>query len=178
VRSRCQAIRLDALPAEAVARVLAAHGLPGARTRELAALAEGSPGRALELEGEDATRACARLLGALPGLREVPAVELSQIAQELSRGGTDAALVAAVGWYRDVLATALAGDALPLRNPEAAGAVRSAAARLPPVARLRQLEVVCDTMVGLEKNANRMLSLETMLLWLRDIERAASPPST
>jgi DNA polymerase-3 subunit delta' len=176
VRSRCQVIRLDPLPAEAVARVLAARGLPAPRARELAALAEGSPGRALELEGEDATRACTRLLAALPGLRELPAVELSQIAQELSRGGTDAALAAAVGWYRDVLATALTGDALPLRNPGAAGAVRAAAARLSPAARLRQLEAVCDTMLALERNANRMLSLETMLLCLREIERAASGP--
>jgi len=36
---------------------------------------------------------------------------------------------------------------------------------------LRQLEVVCDTIGALEKNANRMLSVETMLLWLREIER-------
>jgi hypothetical protein len=32
---------------------------------------------------------------------------------------------------------------------------------------------VCDTILDLEKNANRMLSFETMLLMLRDTERAA-----
>jgi hypothetical protein len=38
---------------------------------------------------------------------------------------------------------------------------------------LRQLEAVCATILDLEKNANRMLSLETMLLMLRDADRAA-----
>jgi hypothetical protein len=33
---------------------------------------------------------------------------------------------------------------------------------------------VCDTITGLGKNANRMLSVETMLLWLREIEREAA----
>ena len=52
---------------------------------------------------------------------------------------------------------------------------RSAASRRSPAVLLRQLEVVCDTIGDLEQNANRMLSLETMLLWLREIEREASP---
>jgi hypothetical protein len=81
------------------------------------------------------------------------------------------ALSTAVGWYRDVLQAALLGDALPLRNDDVAAAVRAAAARHLPAVRLRQLEVVCDTLEALGRNANRMLALETMLLWLREIER-------
>ena len=175
VRSRCQLVRLEPLAPEAVARVLVAHGVAPDRARAVGTLAEGSPGRALELEGEAQGKARERVLRALPALADLRAGELSQIAQELSRGAADAALTAALAWYRNVLETALVGDDLPLRNPDAVAAVRTAASRRSPGLLLRQLEVVCDTIRDLEQNANRMLSLETMLLWLREIEREASP---
>jgi DNA polymerase-3 subunit delta' len=172
VRSRCQLIRLDPLPADMVARVLVARGVVAERAGQLAAFADGSPGRALAMDGDRETRARERVLEALPRLRDLDAKALSDLAQELSRGPLDAALATAVGWYRDVLDTAL-GASRPLRNPGAAPAIRTAAARLSPPAVLRQLEAVCDTILDLEKNANRMLSFETMLLVLRDTERAA-----
>jgi DNA polymerase-3 subunit delta' len=171
VRSRCQVVRLDPLPPDAVARVLEARGVPAERRGTLAALAEGSPGRALALAGAEQMRARERVLEALPRLRDLPAHEVSKLAQDISRGELDAALTTALGWYRDVLQTTLVGEALPLRNPGSAAAVHAAAGRVSPVAMLRQLEVVCDTIADLEKNANRMLSIETMLLWLREIER-------
>ena len=95
---------------------------------------------------------------------------LSRTAQELSRGALDAGLATALAWYRDVLETALTGDP-PRRNPDAAAAVRVVADRSPPARTLRQLEVVCDTIDGLSRNANRVLALETMLLALRALER-------
>jgi DNA polymerase-3 subunit delta' len=171
VRSRCQVVRLDPLPEEAVVRVLEVRGMPAERARALAPLGGGSPGQALALEDEEAARA--KLLGVLPAIADQPASHLSDVAQQLSRGPLDAALSAAATWYRDILQTSLVGDELPLRNRGAADAIRAAAARLSPAALLRQLEVVCDTIDALGKNANRMLSLETMLLWLREIEREA-----
>jgi DNA polymerase III subunit delta' len=175
VRSRCQLVRLDPLPADAVARVLTARGVPEERARELAPLAEGSPGQALLLDGDDERRVRERLLADLPRLGTLTAREVSDLAQEVSRGAIDAALAAATAFYRDVLQTVLLGDALPLRNPASADGVRTTAARLSPAALLRQLAVVCDTIADLGKNANRMLSIETMLLWLREIEREAAP---
>src|SRR5207302_878137 len=170
VRSRCQVVRLDPLPAAEVARVLDACGLSPEQARELAPLAEGSPGRALALAGKAEALARALVLRDLPRLRELGADELSRTAQALARGALDAGLATALAWYRDVLETALAGDAAALRNPAAADAVRLAARRLSPPALLRQLEAVYDTIVALEKNANRMLAVETMLLSLRAIE--------
>jgi DNA polymerase-3 subunit delta' len=86
VRSRCQLVRLDPLPRRPVARVLVARGVPAERAVPLAALADGSPGRALAMEGEPETRARERVLEALPRLRELDAKALSDLAQELSRG--------------------------------------------------------------------------------------------
>ena len=171
VRSRCRLVRLDPLPLEDVTRVLEAQGVAVERARGLAALAEGCPGRALALDGEAQTRARDLILARLPGLHALTAGEVSQLAQELSRELPEAALAATVSWYRDVLQTALVGDALPLRNPDAGPAVHATAGRSSPTTLLRQLEGVCDTIVALERNANRMLALETMLLWLRDLDR-------
>jgi DNA polymerase III subunit delta' len=174
VRSRCQLVRLDPLPADAVARVLEARGVPAERAGLLAPLAEGSPGQALALDGEDERAARERMLEGLPRLATLDARAISDLAQGVSRGALDAALAATTAFYRDVLQTALLGDTLPLRNPTTAEAVRTTAARLSPDALLRQLAVVCDTIIDLGKNANRMLSVETMLLWLREIEREAA----
>jgi DNA polymerase-3 subunit delta' len=171
VRSRCQIHLLDPLPVEAVERVLAARGVAADRIPLLAARAEGAPGRMLALDGEDATRARARLLETLARLGTEGAAELSRLAQDLARGPLEAGLAAAVSWYRDVLESALLGEEAHLRNPDVAPAVLAAAARLPAAARLRQLEAVCGTLDALGRNANRMLAVETMLLRLRAIER-------
>jgi DNA polymerase-3 subunit delta' len=178
VRSRCQVVRLDPLAPDDVERVLVARGVETDRARALAPLADGSPGRALALDGEDEAHARKELLEALPALATLPAAKLSGVAQEVSRAGTDAALAAAVAWYRDALEVAVAGEALPARHPAAAEAIRAVAARTPPAVLLRQLEVVCDTIADLEKNANRMLSVETMLLWLRRLARDTGPSWT
>src|SRR5205814_702675 len=73
VRLRCHMVRLDPLPAAEVARVLDACGLSPEQARELAPLAEGSPGRALALAGEAETHARALVLRDLPRLRELGA---------------------------------------------------------------------------------------------------------
>jgi DNA polymerase-3 subunit delta' len=171
VRSRCRLVRLDPLGDAAVVRVLEARGVPAAEARVLAPLAEGAPGRALALGGDIAAATRARALAALPRLAEHDAASLSGLAQEWTRGPLDAALSTTVSWYRDVLHARIAGDALPLRNRDVADAVAAAATVAQPSRVLRQLATVCDTIGALERNANRMLAVETMLLRLRALER-------
>jgi DNA polymerase-3 subunit delta' len=178
VRSRCQVLRLEPLPPAAVARVLVARGVAPERAERLAGLAEGAPGQVLALEADAAAATRDAVLAALPRLADLDAAELSALAQELSRGPVDVALVAVTSWYRDVLQTALLGEELPLRNAGAAPAIREAAARLGPGDLLRQLGAVCDTIEALGRNANRMLALETMLLTLRRTERRPEPAWT
>ncbi len=116
VRSRCQLIRLDPLPPDAVARVLVAQGADAARAAVLAARAEGSPGRALALDGEAESSARDETLKVLGELATADAGTLSGLAQAVARGAVDAALAAAAAWYRDVLEVQLTGDP-PTRNP-------------------------------------------------------------
>jgi DNA polymerase-3 subunit delta' len=171
VRSRCQVLRLDPLSADAVVTVLVARGLEPARAARLAPLAEGAPGRVLALEAEAAARARERVLAELPRLAALDAPALGHLAQDLARGPSDAALATALAWYRDVLHAHVAGDAIPPANADVAAAVREAAAGTSVPRLLRQLTVVCDTIDGISRNANRTLALETMLLRLRAVDR-------
>jgi DNA polymerase-3 subunit delta' len=169
VRSRCRQVRLDPLPAALVRRLVEARDIDEAEV--LASLAEGSPGRALALAGEDEQKARRAILEALPSLRTLDAAEVSKRAQELARGAGDAGLAVMLSWYRDVLETALLGPDATLRLPAHAADTRAAAGRLDAAVVLRQLEAVCDTIRDIERNANRTLAIETLLLWLRQVER-------
>ena len=169
VRSRCQLLRLDRLAPATVARVLVARGLPAERAQLVAELAEGSPGRALLLDGDEAVQTRARMLDALLHLGSRSAAEISEVAQDLARGPLDLALTISLAFYRDALELALAPDSTPPRTADGSPAVR-----MPATARLRQLEAVCDTIDALGQNANRVLALETMLLVLRSIERGGA----
>lgn len=174
VRSRCQLVRLDPLAPEEVVRVLVARGLAPEQARRLAALADGRPGRVATLDGEEEAAVRDALLDALPRLASLGAPEISRLAQELARGPVETALAATLGFYRDVLESGLLGADHRLRNPDADHAIRAAAARLPAPTVLRLLEAVCDTIAAVERNANRTLALETMLLCLRETEHGRS----
>jgi hypothetical protein len=63
------------------------------------------------------------------------------------------------------------------RNPDAGAALTASAARTTPETVLRQLEQLCDTILALERNANRVLAVETMLLALRRLDRHAPSPT-
>jgi hypothetical protein len=156
-----------------VVQVLRAQGVDDETARILAARAGGSIGRALALadDGLDALRT--RVLDTLAELPARSADDLCALAAEAGRGAPEPALEVAVTWYRDLLGLVLGADADPLRNPDASGPLRVAAARLTPDAVLRALEEVCDTLTALSRNANRVLAIETMLLDLRRIERDA-----
>ena len=77
IRSRCQAVRFTDLSVEDCAGVLAARGIPPERARTLAGQAQGSVGRALELDGDPEYSALRervlRSLGALKSPADVAA---------------------------------------------------------------------------------------------------------
>ncbi len=181
VRSRCQHIRLGPLADGELARFLAARGVPGGEVAALVGRAAGVPGRALALR-DDPQAGRATLLEGLGRLSGMSAAEVSALAQSLGRTDVAPALETVASWYRDLLGL-VAGSETPLRNPDAADALRAAAVGATVRGVVHQLEAVCATIDAIERNANRVLALESMLLALRqlarDPERAAtwtSPP--
>jgi DNA polymerase III subunit delta' len=173
VRSRCQRLRLDPLPAALVERVLELRGVPAAARAAAVARAAGSPGRALGLVDDPRAEPRRRMLAQLADLPAATAADLSATAQALAREDVDVALDTTLDWYRDLLG--LAGGARgAFRNVDVAAALESAAGRLSLERILSALDVACDTIRAVERNANRTLALETMLLALRRIERGAA----
>lgn len=172
VRSRCQQIRLEPLPAHALETLLVGRGVAADTATVLAARAAGSPGRALGLVDDADAGVRTLVLERLARLPELTTADLSGVAQKLGKESSDAALEAVVSWYRDVLGLVVGETEAPLRNPDAQAALATAAARTTTPTVLRQLEVVCDTVDAIGRNANKVLALETMLLDLRRLERS------
>jgi DNA polymerase-3 subunit delta' len=171
VRSRCQRLALERVPAPLVDRLLAERGVTDDVRAAVVPRADGSPGRAVALAEDPHAPARRRMLDQLAALGGATAADLSGVAQALGRDDVDAALDAAVTWYRDVLALVLEGPDVAVRNADALGSMRAAAARVHVPQVLGALETVCDTIRAIEGNANRVLALETMLLALRRVER-------
>jgi DNA polymerase-3 subunit delta' len=173
VRSRCQRVGLDPLPPALLDRLLADRGVAADVRATVVPRAEGSPGRAVALLDDPRGDARVRMLTALGRLGGEAAHELSAVAQALGREDADVALETALSWYRDLLALAVDEAEGTLRNVDALPALRAVAAHTTVPAVLGALETVCDTIRAIEQNANRVLALETMLLTLRRLERAA-----
>jgi len=171
VRSRCRRVRFDPLPATAVETILTSQGMDPETAARLAANADGSVERALALADPGVQETRAQTLAMLANLGRAAAFELSAFAAGLGRGDTDAGLDVAVSWYRDLLRVTLDGPDTPITNVEAGPQVVAAAAHTAPETALRLLEVVCDTVEAVGRNANKTLALETMLLELRRLVR-------
>jgi DNA polymerase-3 subunit delta' len=177
VRSRCRRLRFDPLPPGVVAAVLAERGIDGETAARLAARSGGSIGRALALADPGLEDLRARTLSLLGDLGRAAAVDLSAFAADLGRGDTAAGLDVVVSWYRDLLRVALGGPETAVANVEARAAIATAAARTAPHTALRLLEVVCDTVEAVGRNANKTLAIETSLLELRRLVRRAERAS-
>ena len=111
LRSRCRRLRLDALATPLVSELMAGFmpELPTAERERLAALAEGSPGRALALaeeEGVALASLAADVLGAVPNL---PAARSYEVADRLGR--SDGAFTTFMDLLRRDLAAAVRGAA-------------------------------------------------------------------
>src|SRR6185436_17393712 len=164
ILSRCQRLSFGTLPTADVVAILEAHGRSRVEAAALASYADGSPGRALELDAEFFGKRRRELLGTLAGLRGASFKKLSDFAQTLTNEDKDPGAVMALiaSWHRDRLRRAVLGPSAELQNADLADAVGS-----PHVgASLRNLETTYATMRALRQNANRSLTLIQMLMRL------------
>jgi len=104
VRSRCQYVQFAPLPVDVVVQVLTTKcAVPAAVASELAALSEGSPGRALQLRGSLVGEGRARLQEQLATLGTARYVRVVQLANELRQPENEAAtkIELLLAMYRD-----------------------------------------------------------------------------
>jgi DNA polymerase-3 subunit delta' len=163
VRSRCQRVQFLPLAEDVVREVLvAAHGVAPETAARLAVLADGSPGRALELG------ACLRK-GGEEALEQVARVEASryvqvmELAAQLARpeGGAAVQLEVLLARYRDEAARAVAASG------PGAGEEGEEHFTADVHGALRRADLVRQACAALRRrNPNRALLLEALLLRL------------
>jgi DNA polymerase-3 subunit delta' len=158
VQSRCQRVAFSPLDSATITRLLVDRcGVPEADAAAAAAFGNGSVSDALGARAELIERARQELLPLLADLPMRRHAELAALAQDWGRLPLPDLLLLlrpALGWYRRRLGTALAG--------ETASDHRTV---------LAQLRVVYDAVERLRRNGHRQLTLDVMLLGLRDAVR-------
>lgn len=169
IRSRCQEIRFDLLGTEALAAILDRHGRPPAERAAAAALAGGSAARALELDPAGARQAKEKLLGEVWGcLGSLPALLAVGEVYGKDRESCEQLIETLQLFCRDVIIAKVGRGALPPTTPLWEDRVSRMAASATTDAFLRIAEALRQARWGLEHNANRRLTLERMLLKMRE----------
>jgi DNA polymerase-3 subunit delta' len=164
VRSRCLRVPFGPLPAPLVERRLVEAGRTPEQARLAMALAGGSLGRALELDGKalEERREAVAKAASLP---DDDARAWIAYARERGEDRTSARETCELllVWLRDVLARAAAGAGAALALPGLAPQTEEAS-RLGPAEALRRREAVKRALAALRQNAMPSLALERMLV--------------
>ncbi len=116
--SRCQTVRFTDLSVEACAEVLRGRGIAPERAMELAGLAQGSVGRALEIQQDGDYRDLRqKVLSSLSALKDAASVAAAAAPLEENKGQEGAMLDIMELWARDLMA--LQSGATPYQAGEA-----------------------------------------------------------
>lgn len=173
IASRCSQIRFTSLPESAIAARLQEEGCDEGEAHVLAGLAGGSLGRAQELQSIPLQEIhhLVEQAFALPPGRTLPVLELTDRVVR-QKETLPLFLEVLLAWCRDLTVSKLTDRDVLLvyRNREAA--LRQKSERLGSAQLLAMYQMVKQTLDGLGRYANPRLSLEVMLLKLRDIQAA------
>src|SRR5574337_1259374 len=168
--SRCQVVTFSPLPHGQIEALLIGHGMGSSQARLMASLSRGSIERALspEVASLPATRDLL-LEGLGRGLQGGPAA-LVELAETLSkdREKLQQQLELLSTWFRDLMVAKASGRRDWLVNDDRGEAVVRQADGLPMDAILDGLRAVHTAMDNMTRNANPRLSMEDLLLRLRD----------
>ncbi len=161
VRSRCQRLQFAPLPVESVVDILSVrHGIEAAAARELAIVAEGSPGRALALRNALMGGIRQRLRDQLATLETAGYARLMQLAGELRQPESETPL------KLELLLSAYRDEALrAVTAPSAGSGVVGSRAALRVT--LRRADMVRGAWNAVRRgNPNQQLLLDALLLRL------------
>lgn len=173
ILSRCQRVRFDPLPPEAVEAALVERaGVPSGQASLVARMADGSYTRALALlDGEDLQALRERALRFVRAAYALRAAEMPAIVEEMAGLGREplkGLFAQLLGWVRDLLVARAVGAGATLVNVDQAEAVHRFVAGV-PAARLDEMAGVVEEAAGLlERNAHAGLLLTTLAHALHD----------
>ena len=171
VRSRCQALAFGPLSTDQVSGFLEnRRALDGKRARVLAAMAQGSLGRAEAIASGDVLEERDGLVAGFARVLGGDLADVLAVAEEYSKGRDQArdALNLLEIWCRDLLLCKLGVSAELLVNQDRRDAVADQAAELSSRRVLGWIDSIRRTRSGFRVNANPKMSLESLFLGMRN----------
>lgn len=167
ITSRCQRITFNPLPPERIAEVLRSRlGLKREEAHILASLADGSLGKALQTDLDFVRRTRREIIERIIDLPSYGAEQILGLAEEMTNSNNDLPMLLTMihTWYRDLLSYKERGSRAQLINIDLSLEINEAAPGTDIPSLIRRMEVIQGTLWNLDRNANRQLTLETMLL--------------
>ena len=168
ILSRCQKLRFHPIPEQTIALVLEKrHGMTGEMAAVVAASSRGSIGRALEIRAEayiDLRNAFIRKLA--DGAADP--VQALLFAADFGKSREDVQLRFEIlrNWYRDLLVYRETGQTGGLIHRDCLETLKPMAERMSSGAILESMDAIDRAAEALERNANKQLTLETMVFKL------------
>jgi DNA polymerase-3 subunit delta' len=170
IRSRCQKVLFGALPPDELAAILARAGATPERARIAALLSGGSVTRATELLDGDVLDRRRKIVGLIVRAAHAPGWKAAiDTASELAASKEDivATLEMLALWYRDAAAVAAGARDRVVFTDELAD-LEAEAQKVRPAALARRAASVLEAQQFLAGYANPQLSLERMIMTLRE----------
>ncbi len=170
--SRCQIVRFNPMPRASIAAVLSQdHGLSSENANVLAAMANGSLNRAVDLHRSGWQRhrdwlLTASGLGNAEMMPSRPIGLLLAFAERLvaRRNMVPISLETMLTWLRDLLVCR--HDQVRVINSDLIDKLAKVSQKIPEAAVLKMMEIIMTTQKDIEANANLRLALEVMMLRL------------
>ncbi len=165
--SRCQRIPFNPLSFERIAEVVRSRlALKREEAHILASLADGSLGKALETDLDFVLRARREIIEKIIDLPSYGAEQILGLAEELTARNDDLPKLLTMihTWYRDLLAYKERGSGAHLINIDLSHEIQKAASGMNIQSLIRRMEVIQGALWNLDRNANRQITLEAMLL--------------
>ncbi len=165
--SRCQRISFNPLPLERVKEIICSRlTLKRDEAHILAILADGSLGRALETDLDFILRARSEIIEKIIDLPSYGADQILGLAEELATKNDDLPKLLTMihTWYRDLLAYKERGSGAQLINIDLSHEIKKVAPGTDIQSLIHGMEVIQGALWNLDRNANRQITLEAMLM--------------
>lgn len=170
ILSRSQPVRFDPLPMDHIVDELVKRRSMGeTEARTVAELSQRSLGRALAVLDQEVWERRPKILEALMDLPDHDVEWAFATAQSLADlgEGLDFALPMMMSWYRDLMVWKEGEEADRLINPDFLEHIRKRADRMSRRSLIRRIEAINQTSRRLDRNVNRLLAMEGLILQLR-----------
>jgi DNA polymerase-3 subunit delta' len=167
IASRCQRITFNPLPSERIAEVVRSRlGLKREEAHILASLADGSLGKALQMDLDFVHRVRKEIIEKILDLPSYGAEQILGWAEEMANKNDDLPMLLTMihTWYRDLLSYKERGSGAQLINIDLSHEIHEAASGTDIPSLIRRMEVIQAALWNLDRNANRQITLEAMLL--------------